>query len=141
MLRGCVIKCPLYLIRKCYNAEYNRDVSHPWEGCPQVMKSEMCHEQPVELDGDEIHEEPTPKRAGKRTEKAGTPAKKKKKPLVAAKVPPVKVYDNGRRKIIVLNVLALLCDITRLHDRREWRPDLVIHHNRDLNVKKKIKIK
>ena len=72
----------------------------------------MCQEQPVELDDDENHKEPTPKRASKRTEKAGNP-QNKKKPLVAMKLPPVRVSNNGRRKVIVLNVLDFLCDIKK----------------------------
>jgi hypothetical protein len=43
--------------------------------------------------------------------------------------------NSGRRKIIVLNVVGLLCDIRPLYDRREWGPDLVIHYVKDLNVK------
>ena len=110
-------------------------MSHAWKGCPQVIKTGVCQEQPIELDDDENHKEPTPNRAGKRTEKAGNPQKKKKKPPVAVKLHPVRVSDNGRRKIIVLNVLSLLCNIRELHNRREWGPDLMIHHDRDLRVK------
>jgi len=43
--------------------------------------------------------------------------------------------NSGRRKIIVLNIVGLLCDIRPLYDRREWGPDLVIHYVKDLNVK------
>jgi hypothetical protein len=52
--------------------------------------------------------------------------RKKKKPVnavklqpVAAKIPSVRVSNSGRRKIIVMNVVGLLCDIRHLHDRRE----------------------
>ena len=34
----------------------------------------------------------------------------------------------------MLNVLGLLCDIRPLHDKREWGPDLMMHHIKDLNV-------
>ena len=74
------------------------------------MKTGVCQEQLVKLDDDENHEEPTPKRVDKRIEKTCNP-QKKKKPLVAVKVPLVRVSDNGHRKIIVLNLLGLLCDI------------------------------
>ena len=43
--------------------------------------------------------------------------------------------DSGRTKIIVLNVVGFFYDIRPLHNRREWGPDLVIHHVKDLNVK------
>jgi hypothetical protein len=81
-------------------------------------------------------------KAGKRQQKAASPQRKKKKvapaakpPPVAAKVPPVRVSDSGRRKIVVMNVVGLLCDIRPLHDRRDWEKDLVIHYATDLNVK------
>ncbi len=103
--------------------------------CPQVPTSGASQEHPVELEDNEEHGEPTPKRAGKRVQKAGSPQRKKKKPANAAKVPPVRVSDSGRKKIIVLNVVGLLCDIRPLHDRREWGPDLVIRHVSEFNVK------
>ena len=95
------------------------------------------------MEEDEDHEEPAAKRSGKRAHKGGNVQKKKKKKAanapkiqpLAAKVPSVRVSDSGRRKIKVLNVVELLCDIRPLHDRREWGPDLVIHHAKDLNVK------
>lgn len=106
------------------------------------MKNGMYQELPVELDDDENHEEPTPKKADKWTKKASSPQKKTKKPLVVAKLHSVaakllliRMSDNGRRKIIVLNVLGLLYDIRELHNRREWGADLVIYYDRDLNVK------
>ena len=97
----------------------------------------------MELEENSDQEEHAPKRAGKRSQKGGSPQKKKKQKAanapklqpLAAKVPPVRVSDSGRRKIIVLNVVGLLCDIRPLHDRREWGPNLVIHHVKDLNVK------
>ena len=113
-----------------------------WVVVIQVNTSGASEEQPVELGEDEEHEEPAAKRAGKRAQKGGSPPKKKKKVAnapkiqpIAAKVPSVRVSDSGRRKIIVLNVVGLLCDIRPLHDRREWGPDLTIHHAKDLNVK------
>jgi hypothetical protein len=57
--------------------------------------------------------------------------------LVATKVPPVRVSDSGRMKIIILNVIGLLCDIRSLRDKREWGNDLVIHYVTDLNEEKK----
>lgn len=113
-----------------------------WVVAFQVMTVGASQDQPVDLQEDEDHEAPTTKRPAKRACKGGSPQKKKKKagnapktqPL-AAKVPSVRVSDSGRRKIIVLNVVGLLCDIRPLHDRREWGPDLVIHHAKDLNVK------
>ena len=77
VLRDCVITCIILsgVSNKelSQNTEYNRDVSHAWEGCPQVMKTGVYQEQPVELDDDENHEEPTPKRVGKQTEKTYNP--------------------------------------------------------------------
>lgn len=95
------------------------------------------------IGGEPDQEEHAPKRAGKRSQKGGSPQKKKKQKAanasklqpLAAKVPPVRVSDSGRRKIIVLNVVGLLYDIRPLHDRREWGLNLVIHHVKDLNVK------
>ena len=38
-------------------------------------------------------------------------------------------------KIIVMNVVGLLCDIRPLYDRRNWGKDLVILYAIDLNIK------
>jgi hypothetical protein len=81
------------------------------------------------------HVEPAQKRAGKCQQKTTSPQRKKKNVAPAAKLPPVRVSDSGRRKIVVLNVVGLLCDLRPLHDRRDWGKDLVIHYAYDLNVK------
>jgi hypothetical protein len=95
----------------------------------------------LELEDDLDHVEPAQKKAGKRQQKAASPQRKKKKvapaaklPPVVAKVPPVIVSDSGRRKIVVMNVVGLLCDIRPLHDGLDWGKDLVIHYAIDLNV-------
>ena len=107
--------------------------------CLQVPTSRASHEHPMKLEDNDEHREPTLKRAWKRTQKASSPQRKKKKFANAAKVPPVRVSNSDRRNIIVLNVVGLLCNIISLHDRREWGPNLVIHHNSDFNVKIKKK--
>lgn len=56
-------------------------------------------------------------------------------PAISCEGPLVRVSDSGRTKIIVLNVVGFFYDIRPLHNRREWGPDLVIHHVKDLNVK------
>ena len=95
-------------------------------GCSQVLSSEASQDRPLELEDVEDHVEPVQKRVGKRQQKAVSPQRKKKKaapasklPPVAAKVPPVRVSDSSRRKIVVMNVVGLLCAIRPLHDRRE----------------------
>lgn len=65
------------------------------------------------------------------------PANASKFQPVATNVSPVRVSDSGRRKIIVFNVVGLLCNIRPLHDMREWGLDLVVHHVRTFNVNKK----
>ena len=86
---------------------------------PQDPTSGTNHEHHMELEDNEEYGESTPKREGKRAQKVGGPQRKKKKLANAAKVPPVRVSDSGRRKIIVLNVVDLHCDIRPLYDRRE----------------------
>lgn len=83
-------------------------------------------------DEEENHEEPAPKR--NRAEKTSSPAKKKKV-RGRGKFPPVRVSEDLRRKVLVLNVVGLLCDIRPLHDRREWGLDLVVHYDQDHKVK------
>ncbi len=51
------------------------------------------------------------------------------------KYPAVMVSDNLKRKVIVLNVVGVLCDIRPLHDRHEWGLDLVVHYDQDHKVK------
>jgi hypothetical protein len=70
----------------------------------------------------------------KRADKASSPLKKKKVRRGGA-FPVVRVSDSSRRKIVVLNVVGLLCDIRPLHDRRDWGADLVVHYDSDFNVK------
>lgn len=101
----------------------------------QVVNIGLCEAQPLQLDEKDNQKEPASKRLAKRAEKTSPPPKKKKKPSGGVKVPLVRVSDTARRKIIVLNVVGLLCDIRALHDRREWGPDLVVHYEKDLNVK------
>lgn len=59
---------------------------------------------------------------------------KKKVSSSGVKFPTVRVSDIARRKIIVLNIIGLFCDIQTLHNRREWGPYLMVHYERDLNV-------
>ena len=56
----------------------------------------MCQEQPVQLDNKVNYEEPATKRAGKRAKKPCS-SQNKKKVLGGAKLPPVRVSDNGSR--------------------------------------------
>ena len=70
-------------------------------------------------DNEENQEEPEAKRVAKQADRASSPSKKKKV-RGGGKFPLVKVSDNLRRKVIVLNVVGLLRDIRPLHDRREW---------------------
>ena len=59
---------------------------------PTSGSSQKCH---VKLEDNDEHGEPTPKRAGKRAQKTGSPQRrKKKKSATAAKVPPVRVSDS-----------------------------------------------
>jgi hypothetical protein len=99
------------------------------------LSSGASHDRPLELEDDVDHVEPAQKRAGKCQQKTTSPQRKKKNVAPAAKLPPVRVSDSGRRKIVVLNVVGLLCDLRPLHDRRDWGKDLVIHYVYDLNVK------
>ena len=85
-------------------------------------------------DDEEKQEEPPAWRVAKRAERGGSPSKKKKVRR-GGKFPSVTVSDSLRRKIVVLNVVGLLCDIRPLHDRREWGADVVVHYENDLNVK------
>ena len=82
----------------------------------------------------ENQEEPEAKRVAKRADRASSPSKKKKV-RGGGKFPPVRVSDNLHRKVIVLNVVGLLCDIRPLHDRREWGADLVVHYAQEHKVK------
>ena len=93
----------------------------------------------MELEDNTDHVEPAQKRVGIRQQKAASPQRKKKKAApagillpVAAKVPLVRVSDSGRRKIVMMNVVGLLCDIRLLHDRRNWGKDLMIHYATNL---------
>ena len=85
-------------------------------------------------DNEGNHEEPAAKRVAKRADKEAKPSRKKKVRGGGA-FPVVRVSNSARTKIIVLNVVGLLCDIRPLHDRREWGTDLVVHYESDLNVK------
>lgn len=83
-------------------------------------------------DDEESQEEPAAKK--KRANKGSSPAKKKKA-RGGGKCPPVRICDDLRRKVIVLNVVGLLCDIRPLHDRQEWGADLLVHYDQDHKVK------
>jgi hypothetical protein len=55
------------------------------------------------------------------------------------KFPTVRVSDIAQREIIVLNIIGLFCNIRTLHIRQEYEPDIVVHYERDLNVRIKKK--
>jgi hypothetical protein len=65
---------------------------------------------------EENHKERAAKRVAKRADKGSSPSKKKNV-RGGGKFPSVRVSDSLRRKIVVLNVVGLLCDIRPLHDR------------------------
>ena len=85
-------------------------------------------------DNKENQEEPKAKRVAKRADRVSS-LSKKKKVRDGGKFPPIRVSDNLRRKVIVLNVVGLLCDIKPLYDRREWGADLVVHYAQEHKVK------
>ena len=85
-------------------------------------------------DNEENQEELEAKRVAKQADRASSPSKKKKV-RGGGKFPPVRVSDNLRRKVIVLNVVELLCDIRPLHDRQEWGADLVVQYAQEHKVK------
>jgi len=108
-------------------------------------------------DDEEKNEEPTAKKVATRAEKtssprrvatradtANSPAKqaekasspsKKRKVRSRGKFPPITLSNDSRKKVIILNVVGLLCDIRPLHDRREWGADVAIYYAQDQKVK------
>jgi hypothetical protein len=108
-------------------------------------------------DDEEKNEEPTAKKVATRAEKtssprrvatradtANSPAKQaekasspsnKRKVRSRGKFPPITLSNDSRKKVIILNVIGLLCDIRPLHDRREWGVDVAIYYAQDQKVK------
>ena len=78
------------------------------------------------------------KRVAKGGARGGSPLKKMKV-RGGGKFPVVRVSNSSRKKIVVLNVVGLLCDIQPLHDKREWGADLVVLYDKDFNVKIKMR--
>jgi hypothetical protein len=52
-----------------------------------------------------------------------------------SKFPAVTVSESLKTKVIVLNVVGLLCDIRPMHDRNNWGPSNVVQLDHDHKVK------
>lgn len=87
----------------------------------------------MQFDPKIIQEETTERRGARKVAKGGNSLKKKS--LESLKFPPVRISDDSRRMVLVLNVVGLLCDIEPLHDNWEWRLEDTIDYEREFKVK------